>query len=391
MFGTMLDYWHMTGDSSYNDVTMQALLHQAGRSGDFMPANQTLTEGNDDQGFWALAAMTAAEIKFPNPPADKPQWLSIAQAVFNQYVDRWDESKCEGGLRWQIYPTNAGYNYTNTIANGCFLNLAARLSRYTGNSTYADWAAKVYDWEDSTGLITDEFLIYDGAAVFLNNTCGDMDKTQWSYNAGLHMHGTAVMYNITGEDKWKARLDGIIKKAQKLFVSEGVVYEQFCEPRQFCNLNQVTFKGYLLRWLAATTQMAPYTAKTIEPIIRTTAEAAAAACIGPVSDNFKGLPDTACGFAWIPKGKYDGLPGVGPQMDALSAIMYTLTPKVPAPVTAKTGGTSTGNPGGGKTDSEKKREKERRTRPTIAGKVGAGFITMILIGSIVGSTIFLLM
>ena len=30
-----------------------------------------------------MSAMTAAENNFPNPPSDEPQWLALAQAVFN--------------------------------------------------------------------------------------------------------------------------------------------------------------------------------------------------------------------------------------------------------------------------------------------------------------------
>ena len=60
---------------------MQAMTHQAAPSKDFMPTNQSRTLGNDDQGFWALAAMSAAENVFPNPPSDQVQWLSAAQAA----------------------------------------------------------------------------------------------------------------------------------------------------------------------------------------------------------------------------------------------------------------------------------------------------------------------
>lgn len=82
----MINYWYCTGDTTYNDVIQQALLHQAGDDGAFMPINQTKTEGNDDQGFWGMAAMTAAETKFPNPPKSSPGWLSLAQGVFNTQV-----------------------------------------------------------------------------------------------------------------------------------------------------------------------------------------------------------------------------------------------------------------------------------------------------------------
>jgi len=50
-----------------------------------------------------MAAMTAAETNFQNPPPDQPQWLALAQAVFNTQASRWDDTSCGGGLKWQIF------------------------------------------------------------------------------------------------------------------------------------------------------------------------------------------------------------------------------------------------------------------------------------------------
>jgi hypothetical protein len=46
----MIDYWHFTGDSSYNDIIQEALLHQVGPKQNYMPLNWTASMGNDDQG-----------------------------------------------------------------------------------------------------------------------------------------------------------------------------------------------------------------------------------------------------------------------------------------------------------------------------------------------------
>lgn len=101
--GTLVDYWAYTGDSQYVEITKQALLFQVGDHDDYMPINQTRTEGNDDQGFWGLTVMSAAEYNFPHPAEDQPQWLGLAQAVFNTQAARWDTEHCNGGLRWQIF------------------------------------------------------------------------------------------------------------------------------------------------------------------------------------------------------------------------------------------------------------------------------------------------
>ena len=193
MFGALIDYYYYTGDGTYNDVLTQGMLWQMGPDQDYMTPNQTKTEGNDDQGFWALATMSAAEQKFPDPPEGKPGWLELTQAVFNTQALRWDTQYCGGGLRWQIFTFNNGYDYKNTISNGVFFNLGARLAMYTGNDSYADWANKAYDWTAAAGFMTPDYHFYDGAHTTFN--CSDINKIQWTYNVGVYLLGAANMYN----------------------------------------------------------------------------------------------------------------------------------------------------------------------------------------------------
>lgn len=197
MFGALIDYWHYTGDDSYNEWTIDGMLHQIGDDWDYMPANQSKSLGNDDQGFWGMAAMSAAENKFPDPPEGQPGWLALAQAVFNTQARRWDQSTCGGGLRWQIYSFNAGYDYKNTIAQGCFFNIASRLAKYTGNSTYAEAAEKSWDWMQTIGLINSEYYFYDGSDSTIN--CSRFDRTQWTYNAGIFLYGAGALWNIVSK------------------------------------------------------------------------------------------------------------------------------------------------------------------------------------------------
>lgn len=189
----MIDYWFYTGDSTYNDQVVQGMVHQQGDNGDYMTPNQTKTEGNDDQAFWGFAAMEAAELKFPNPPKGNPSWVALAQGVFNTQVPRWDLTTCAGGLRWQIFPFNAGYNYKNSISNGCFFSLGARLFRYTANTTYSDWAVKAWDWTKAVGLMDDQYQVYDGTDDTQN--CSSVNHVQYTYAAGVFLHGAATMWN----------------------------------------------------------------------------------------------------------------------------------------------------------------------------------------------------
>jgi mannan endo-1,6-alpha-mannosidase len=141
-----------------------------------------------------MAAMTAAELDFPNPPVDQPQWLALAQAVYTTQTEpsRHDNT-CNGGLRWQIPLSNTGYDYKNSISNGIFMNLGARLARYTGNNTYTDWIDKTWDWLTGVGFVTNDWMVYDGGHV--EHNCTDINLVQFSYNQAIMLYTAAVMYN----------------------------------------------------------------------------------------------------------------------------------------------------------------------------------------------------
>lgn len=143
--------------------------------------------------FWGLAAMTAAELQLPDV-SDGYSWLSLAQGVFNTQVKRWDTTSCNGGLRWQIWAYQAGYAMKNTISNAGLFQLAARLARYTGNSTYADWAETIWDWSASVPLLSNStWNVADSTDT--GNGCTTQGNNQWTYNYGAYIGGAAYLYN----------------------------------------------------------------------------------------------------------------------------------------------------------------------------------------------------
>ena len=315
LFDTLIQYSHLTGDTQYNSLVSTGLLSQVGKNNDFMPVNQSATEGNDDQATWALAAMSATEAQFTN----STQWLALADTVFNILVQRGDSATCSGGLRWQIYSFARGFDYKNSASNGHFFQLASRLARYTGNTTYSTWANTAYEWTKSTGFIDSKFNVYDGAPIVLRN-CTDVVKLQFSYVAGTYITGVAHMYNITdGNAKWKTELDGLLNRTLNVFFSNGaarVATEVACEKIDTCTVDMMAMKGLLGHWLADAVQMAPYTANTVLPLLTSSAQAAAQAC-----------DETGCSFFW--DGKHTGIDGngagaVGPSIDALSFVQGLL-------------------------------------------------------------------
>lgn len=139
--------------------------------------------------------MSAAETKFENPDPKQPSWLGLAQAVFNNQAHRWDDAHCNGGLRWQFNSLNDGCMFKNTISNGCFFQLAARLARYTKNETYAEWANKSYNWM-TRSLISDKFEVFDGISFTEKGCSPGPDRTEWTYNTGTILAGSAYVSGL---------------------------------------------------------------------------------------------------------------------------------------------------------------------------------------------------
>ncbi|PBP16871.1 glycosyl hydrolase family 76 [Diplocarpon rosae] len=374
MWGTLIDYWHYTGDTSYNDVVAAGIQAQVGENLDMMPRNWSQSMGNDDQGFWGMTAMSAAETNFQNPLNGSPGWLALAQAVFNTQARRPDDT-CGGGLRWQVYPYLTGYDYKNSIANGCFFNIAARLARYTENNTYYEHAVSTWDWITNIGFIDKDYNVYDGGHIEYN--CTDINHVQFSYNIAVWLLGAANMYNYTnGSSVWENRVSLLLNSTFNTFFPNDIAYEIACEPKLTCTTDMYSFKAFVTRWLAATSVVAPFTRDLIMPKLLASATAAAKQCSGPPLGR-------TCGLSW-PKGEiWDGTSGVGQQMAAMSALFVNLLPlqEITAPVTNATGGTSVGNPDAG---AHSVVDLTGLEPPSSSDRVGAGIFTAILLLWITG-------
>lgn len=151
--------------------------------------------------------------------------------------------------------------------------------------------------------------------------------------------------------------------------------EVACEAGDTCNTDQQSFKAYLSSWMAATTQLAPFTTDLIMPKLRASANAAAEQCNGP---------DNACGLRWYQHAKYDGNTGVGEQMAALNIFQVQLIDRVKPRVTTSTGGTSKGDPNAGSGTSDKGSVGLGGPPITTADRIGAGVLTATVVIFTVG-------
>lgn len=436
---SLLNYWHQTGDDAHNEIIGQALRFQLGPDNNYSPANQTKNLGNDDQSSWALAAMTAAEYGFPSDVLDdvNTTWVEIAKNVFEEQAARWDDETCGGGLRWQIFAFNNGYDYKNTMANGNFYQLASRLALYTGNSTYSDWAHRVYAWTLKVGLISDTRAVFDGVSA--TKYCTEINHIQWTGTAGTFLAGQAYAFNAVSSPAQTypqhnskehpnrphsqtpspmnqgyiptfISINATFASAALGAPSNGTLTEIACAPRQNCNSDQLAFRAILARALfqtrSLTTDAQIFTSpknsssennatspslpdpsaprdpaasfhSRVDFVLRTSAAGAAAQCSG-------GDSGTVCGSLWG-ESEWDGTQGLGQDLSALNVFLALLDGEGGLEnVNSTPGGAGSGIAGGdgedgegegnGEDDGVAASEGAAAGRVTVVSSVGLGLV-----------------
>jgi len=129
--------------------------------------------------------------------------------------------------------------------------------------------------------------------------------------------------------------------------------------------------------MAATAELAPFSHDSIISLLKTSAAAAIKSCTG-------GTAGTKCGLKWT-TGTHDGSVGVGEQMAVLEAVQSHLVDTVPGWVSAVKGtGTSQGDVNAGTDDSS----NPLTIKPATTGdKVGAGFLTALILIGVVGGSV----
>ena len=102
------------------------------------------------------------------------------------------------------------------------------------------------------------------------------------------------------------------------------MYEHACEEVERCNTDMKSFKGYLSRFMYASTVMVPSLRPIVEELLYPTARAAAATCTG-------GAQGTSCSHRWY-WGTFDGDTGLGQEMCALETVQGILADTAPPPL-----------------------------------------------------------
>jgi hypothetical protein len=256
-----------------------------------------LNQYYDDEGWWALAWIDAYDLTHDR------RYLTMAQSIFDDMAGGWDTT-CGGGIWW-----SKDRNYKNAIANELFFSVAAHLATriYSADGQkYADWAAKEWQWFDSTGMINGDHLVNDGLAIdTATHACRNNQKTVWTYNQGVLIGALTEWSRTGGGADVLTQARQIADAAVAHFSDKSGVLHEPCEPK--CGADGIQFKGILIRNLRALNAIAS------EPQVQ--------AAFGINADSIwtrDRNPDNTLGEVWSGP---PGSPDAGTQTSAIDALV----------------------------------------------------------------------
>ncbi|CRK30985.1 hypothetical protein BN1723_003728 [Verticillium longisporum] len=346
MMGTYVDYWHLTGDTSYNDVVREGMVHQT-----------TLLD--------CLADRTSMGVIIGEMLVDGYQRDTSFQRKTG-YVQQQD-------LHLETTTVREALNFSALLRQPAHVPKAEKLA-------YVDEVIKLLDMEEYAEAVVG----VPGEGLNVEQRKRLTIGVELAAKPPLLLFVDEPTSGLDSQTSWAILdlLEKLTKSGQAILCTIhqpsamlGVAYEIPCErdPGR-CSADMLTFKGYMHRWLAVVTQLVPSTASKILPVLQNSTQAAIRQCTG-------GASGRVCGFYWD-RGEFidpavDKTTGAGEQMNVLAAVSSLLIAGANPPTTNDTGGTSRGDSNAGR-DSNPFQDPEPIT---TADRAGAGIVTFIILAS----------
>ena len=224
---TLVDGYERTGESAYPPRMIDLLRGIAVRNG-----GTYSNVFNDDMLWLGNASMRA------HRATGNGEYLEVAKYLWHDVLKSYSEV-FGGGITWK--KDTPGLK--NAVSNGPAIVLALRLYRVAQDSSYLDWATRLYDWQranlvdPTNGEVWDHIYEEDGKVRI---------KKEWvfTYNMGTWIGAGLRLYQATGNADY---LTDAIRSARTVLTSPKLTTEGLL--RDEGQGDGGLFKGILIRYL----------------------------------------------------------------------------------------------------------------------------------------------
>ena len=197
--------------------------------------------GSDDVLWACLALMPHSHF------SDMQYHWNGARGVRQLYAEAEDHYVKRDGNHTELY-WDTRHRYTATIGISLWITASAQLYVQTGEKRYISNALSAFDYlvvqgEYDTPLLTSHGHVYDGRNIQFRK----VDRTEWSYNAGVALAALTGLYRVTHEERFLHMGERVAQHAMETFWGGGHLHEVQSLP---LNTDQLSFKGLFLHYLA---------------------------------------------------------------------------------------------------------------------------------------------
>ncbi|KAJ2993756.1 hydrolase 76 protein [Globomyces sp. JEL0801] len=266
-WGVMMDYVQATGDQTYSTLIVNAITLASDRkSSNFLGSSPAFAETwlgvwNDDLLWWAMPAMTGAEIYGKDTMMPGGVTYGALSAFTTEQIWKFWDPSCGGGIFWFENSTllilrardksNKDAGKKTVITNAQEIMMKARMSLATGDKTLAQHASQIYTWLKARNLVKPTWHVADGLDA--NAQCRVIE-TEHSYKNGILMAALAWLYKASNDPAHLSDAHNIARTALATFTKRNIITD-LCEPN--CESKSVPPKGTFIRGLGYLFDLSP--------------------------------------------------------------------------------------------------------------------------------------
>ena len=166
------------------------------------------------------------------------KYLQKSIQLWQFILSGWDEN-LGGGIYWCEQKKQS----KNTCSNAPAAVLALHLFEATNDTIFLNWGQQIYGWTKENLQDTIDNLYFDNI-----NLAGKTDQRKYTYNSGQMLQAAALLYKITGEEKYLVDAQKIAASAIPYFTEifktpEGKTIQLFKNTGNW--FNAVLMRGYV--------------------------------------------------------------------------------------------------------------------------------------------------
>ena len=228
-----------TGDARYKDLLEQRVL----------PGLEEYRDTTRTPEAYASYIRTAAPsdrfyddniwlgIDFTNLYAQcaEKKYLEKAQAIW-KFIQSGTDDQLGGGIYWCEQKKES----KNTCSNAPASVLALKLFRATQDSSYLAQGRALYEWTQTHLQDSTDGLYFDNISLD-----GKIGYAKFAYNSGQMMQAAALLYQLTGQDKYLADAQRLAQACHSYFFSDFTPDDG--QPFRLLKKGDVWFTAVMLR------------------------------------------------------------------------------------------------------------------------------------------------